>query len=337
MLSFLILCTVSAVSAELTIDTENYGSVGEAINAIPMDAGKVTLKLSKQEFRDSDRILNIPSDRNIKEIILLPKDDSKTLSLPELERICANGVPLTIGPGLNLENAGIFGGSCVSGTEAVLKTSDVTVEGSVGFLFGGGFAENAGSSAVEETSVTLKNTGLVYYEIFGGGHAYGEGSQVKSQRTSLSISGSADYVLGGGFAEDGGTSVCEQTDIIATENSSIPVALFTGGSASGEGSLSTVENAKAVLSGKANWAFSGDFAFGGGQTCMERATRLEILDGAISEIAYMGSFASDEGSEAFVNTSELMVCGTVSQIIRNGQSTDHGETRTMIPALFSCK
>lgn len=336
-LTIILLFSVSTVSADFVINTEDYESVTEALEAVPMDAGTVTLKLSKHNLKDSDSILNIPSERNIKEFFIIPDGETETVSLPGLERICANGVPLTIGAGLNLENTSIYGGICVSGEEASLESSAVTIEGSVGFVFGGGFAENGGTSAVSETSVTLTKTGLVYYEIFGGGHAYGEGSRVRSELTSVSISGTADYALGGGFAEDGGTSECVRTDINIETDASIPVALFSGGSASGQGSLSTVDNAKAVLKGQTDWAFSGDFAFGGGTTRLERASRLEIPETGTAGIAYMGSFSSDEGSDAFVNTSELMVCGTASQIVRNSQSTDRGEAKTLIKAFFPCE
>ncbi|MBQ6517716.1 MAG: hypothetical protein IJI14_03295 [Anaerolineaceae bacterium] len=334
--SLMFLFTTLSAAADFVIDMDDHGSLTEALENIPMDAGIVTLKLSKQNLKDSDTKLSLPDDRNIKEFVIMPPDGSENISCPEMERICANGIPLTIGEGVALENASIYGGRCASGEEAQIETSNLTIAGSVGFVFGGGFAENGGTSNVTETFVTLKNSGVVYFEIFGGGHAYSEGSQVKSESTSLKISGTADYVLGGGFAEDGGTSECLHTDITVTEESNIPVALFSGGSASGSGSLSSVENAKAAVAGRANWAFSGDFAFAGGETRLNGSSRLEILSAGISEIAYMGSFSSDEGSAAYVNTAELMVCGTAAQIVQNSQSTDHGEARTMVKALFPC-
>ena len=209
--------------------------------------------------------------------------------------------------------------------------------GAGGFDFGGGFAEGGGSSEVKETSITLTKTGTAYYEIFGGGHAFGKSSRVFSENTDVRIEGTADYVLGGGFAEAGGYSECTQTNVLTAEGSSVPVALFSGGSASGSGSLSTVGNAKAVVNGIADWAFSGDFAFGGGETRLEHATRLEILSTGRSEIAYMGSFSSDPGSDAYVNTSELMSCGETGQIVKDSQSADGGEARTLIKAFFPCK
>ena len=314
---FLIFVLVSAVSADYTIDASDHDSLNEALESIPMDPGIVTLKISKHNLKDTDAEIYLQNDRNIKAFILTVSDNDPVVSLPEIARICANGVPLTIGEGLVLENASIYGGACVSGEKVQLESSSLTISATVGFVFGGGFAEGGGSSEVKETSITLTKTGTAYYEIFGGGHAFGKSSRVFSENTDVRIEGTADYVLGGGFAEAGGYSECTQTNVTTGENSNIPVALFSGGIA--------------------NWAFSGDFAFGGGETRLEHATRLEILSSGRSEIAYMGSFSSDPGSDAFVNTSELMSCGETGQIVKDSQSADGGEARTLIKAFFPCK
>ena len=327
----------SAAAGDYFIDGSAYDSLTEALDSVPQNPGAVTLKISMDNIKEIDNKIHLPSDRNIKEFILIKSDDSADVSLPEIERICANGVPLTIGEGIVLEYASIYGGACVSGKTASLKSSSLTISGTVGFVFGGGFAENGGRSEVTETSVTLTKTGTAYYEIFGGGHAFGRGSRVFSENTAVQIEGTADYVLGGGFAEAGGLSECTQTNVTTSEESGISVALFSGGSASGKTSLSTVGNAKAVVSGKANWAFSGDFAFGGGETRLEHSSRLEILPTGSAEIAYMGSFSSDTGSDAYVNTSELMSCGQTGQILQNGQSANSGKVRTLVKALFPCE
>ena len=334
---FLIFVLFSAASGDFSIDVTDHDSLTEALESIPDDAGTVTLKFSKNILKDIDKNIYLPDDRNIKDILLEVSDVDLTISLPEIERICANGVPLTIGEGIVLEYASIYGGACVSGEQVQIKSSSLTISGTVGFVFGGGFAENGGSSEVMEPSVTLTKSGTAYYEIFGGGHAFGKGSRVFSENTTVLIEGNADYVLGGGFAEGGGLSECTQTNVTTAEGSTVAIALFTGGSASGKGSLSTVGNAKAVASGIAHWAFSGDFAFGGGETRLEHASRLEILPTGRSEIAYMGSFASDMGSDAYVNTSELMSCGETGQILQNSQSADGGKAKTLIKALFPCE
>ena len=333
----LMLCSFGFASGDLVIEADDHASVSEALASIPMDPGIVTLKIFKHNLKDTDAELYVPDDRNIKEIIFTVSDNDPVVSLPEIARICANGVPLTIGEGLVIENASIYGGSCVSGDKVQLESSSLTISGTVGFVFGGGFAEGGGRSEVKETSITLTKTGTAYYEIFGGGHAFGKSSRVFSENTDVRIEGTADYVLGGGFAEAGGYSECTQTNVTTGESSNIPVALFSGCSASGSGSLSTVGNAKAVVNGIANWAFSGDFAFGGGETRLEHATRLEILSSGRSQIAYMGSFSSDPGSDAFVNTSELMSCGETGQIVKDSQSADGGKARTLIKAFFPCE
>ena len=333
----LILFSFSIVRADYSIDNSDFETLNEALNSIPNDPSVVTLRFSSNNLKGFDTGLDVPADRNIKEFIILPGEDITGISLPELQRICAGGVPLTIGEGLLLENASIYGGACVSGEETQLEKSSLTISGTVGFVFGGGFAEAGGASDVRETSVTLTKSGTAYYEIFGGGHAYGKRSRVTSENTSVLIEGSTDYVLGGGFAEGGGRSECTQTNVTASEGSNIAIALFSGGSAAGAGSLSLVGNAKAIVSGYANSAFSGDFAFSGGETRLEHASRLEILPTGSTEIAYMGSFASDNGSDAYVNTAELMSCGQTGQIRQDSQSADGGIAKTLIKALFPCK
>ena len=219
---------------------------------------------------------------------------------------------------------------------ASLESSAVRVSGSVGFVFGGGFAENAGSSAVISTSVTIDPEALVYYEVFGGGHAVGAGSRVFAEAARVVLEGTADYLLGAGFAEDGGSSECTETSLLVTESGDVEVALFAGGSAAGEGSVSLAGNALAKVDGFAHWAFPGDFAFGGGNTQLNLSGRLEISQSGRAVNAYLGSFASDPGSTASVNTAELMNCGTVELVFERGESTDGGKAKTMITANFPC-
>lgn len=326
----------SFVSADLTLETSEFGSVSAALAAVSENAGEVTLKISSNDLKENDAKLDIPADRGISGITFLPADDSKILSFPGIQRICANGIPLTIGSGLSLENASVYGGACVSGTDVRLDASSVTIAGSVGFVFGGGFAENGGSSAVAETSVTVTEGALVYYEVFGGGHAVGPDSMAESDLTKITLSGTTDYLLGAGFAEDGSSSGCTRTSVLIGETGDVEVALFAGGSASGEGSRSSVDNSFARLEGFAHWAFPGDFAFGGGETRLERAGRLEISAAGSAVNAYLGSFASDSGSSAWMNTAELMNCGAVELVFQRGEGTDGGSAKTMITADFPC-
>ena len=333
----LLLLIVIPSEADYEACAGDYGSITEMINAIPENAGSVTIRLWRSIFDENDAILEIPEDRGITGITFVPDEGIEHITLPGLFRICANGIPLTIGEGLVFENGNIYGGACASEGESHLKRSEVIIKGEVAFVFGGGFAENGALSIVDEPSVVVSETGSVYFEAFGGGHAYGSGSRVASVNTNVQINGLADYVLGGGFGEDGGTSECEQTFVTMEENARAGVALFSGGSASGEGSISIVENAKALLHGRAASAFSGDLALNGGITKMNQSSRLEILKTGTAEYVYMGSLASDPGSDAWVRTSELMNCGTVTEIYKKSQSADHAEAQTVITAHFPCQ
>ena len=332
----LMLCFALPVSADTVLNSADFGSIAEALDAIPADAGNIDLLLAAGVFAPDDARLEIPADRGITALRMLPADRTAPVSLPDLERICANGIPLEIGEGLEFENGSIYGGACVSKGETVIESSSVTVAGTVGFVFGGGFAENGGTSIVKKTAVTVSEGALVYYEVFGAGHAYGEGSRVSSDSAAASLDGTTDYLLGAGFAEDGGHSECGETSLLVSESGNVAVALFGGGSAAGAGSLSSVGNTLARLSGKAHWTFPGDFAFGGGETRLDRAGRVEILSEGSVVNAYQGSFASDPGSKSSVNTAELMNCGTAELVIDRGQASDGGSVNTMITAVFPC-
>ena len=327
---------IRPAAADMTMNAAEFDSLSAAAAAIPDGAGMVTLLLSdKPEWPDEDDLV-IPADRGITGLeILLPENTEKMPPL-NIGRICANGIPLTVGYGIDLPETSIYGGACVSGTESRLESSSLRINGAVGFVFGGGFAENGGTAIVTHPSVSVDYGGLVYYEVFGGGHAYGPGSAVSSEKTSVTVLGTTDYVLGAGFAEDGGRSECGETAVTVGENASVEVALFAGGSAAGEDSRSTTNSPFAQLSGFAGWAFSGDFAFGGGKTETSGSGRLEILPTGSTNNAFLGSFASDAGSIALINTAELMNCGTAELVTERSQSSDGGEAKTQITANFPC-
>ena len=333
LLMLFFLSRIMSVSAEFTVNAADHGSIAGALDAIPENAGEVIVYLAPGA---PETDISIPADRGISSLQFLPAEGAERVLVTGSLRICANGVPFTLGEGIQMPDASIYGGNCASEGEHSLEKTSVTIAGAAGFVFGGSFAENGASVSTAETSVTVTETGLVYYEVFGGGHAFGSGSRTSSEYTAVNVMGTTDYALGGGFAENGAHSEVTRTEMFIAETANIPVALFTGGSASGTGSLSILDNAKAVLEGYANWAFSGDFAFNGGETRLTRSSRLEITASGGSEQAYLGSFSSAPGSLATVNTSELMNCGTVSRIIKDGQSTDGGQATTQVPANFPC-
>lgn len=334
--SLVFLTVFGVVSAELVLEAETYGSITAAVAEIPADAGVVRIILPQALAGAEDAVISLPSDRGIEKLEILLSDDVDSANVTGIEKICANGVPLLIGSGIHMDDTSIYGGSCVSGIDAVLERSSVEVNGVVGFVFGGGLAENGGSSVVRDTSVTIGKDALVYYEVFGGGHAAGNGSTAAVESSSVNFRGETDYLLGGSYAEAGGQASCDQTSLTVGEEGKVAVALFAGGSAADPDSTSTVGNALAIISGTAHWAFPGDFAFSGGTTSLTGAGRVEFLEGSSSVNAYLGSFASDPGSSAEINTAELKSCGSIETVTKRSLSTDGGRARTLIPALFPC-
>ena len=331
----LILAAAIPAAADFSLNASDYASAADAAAAIPTDAGEVTFYFdSLCEWSDS---LTIPKNKGITSLRMVPADGVEKASVPSLKSIFADGVPLYIGAGMVMNETSVYGGVYSEKECVMTPATSVTCAGAVGYIFGGSLSEDSGCAEVENAAVVIEPGGVVYYEVFGGGHAAGEGAVSNVGTASVTHAGSSDYVLGGGFAEYGGNVSVNQANVTVTEEGSVEVALFAGGSAVDEGSLATVTNSLAILNGRANWAFPGDFAFGAGETRTEEAGRLEISSTGSAGSAFIGSFASDEGSHALIDTAELQNCGTVDTIISHSQSADGGNAETLNVAKFECK
>lgn len=331
----LLLAAAFPAAADFHLNAADYACAADAAAAIPENAGVVTFYFdSLCAWKDN---LTIPRNRGIESLRLLPAEGVKTASVPAPLCIFANGIPLCIGAGMVMNETSVYGGTYSSSGCSVIVSASVTCAGAVGYIFGGSLSEDGGCAEVRDAAVVIEPGGRVFYEAFGGGHAAGEGSVSNVGTSSVTHAGSADYVLGGGFAEYGGSVSVTQANVSVTESGSVEVALFAGGSAVDEGSLSSVENSRAVLNGNANWAFPGDFAYGAGETRTEKAGRLEISAAGHAGSAFIGSFASDENSYAVIDTAELMNCGTADSVISHSLSSDGGKAETLHVANFACR
>ena len=155
-LSLILICLLGSawnVSADVTLNSADYASLSEVFTAIPEDAGSVTILLS--DYTGAAEDLSVPDDRGITDLTILMADGFEKVSADGVERICANGIPLTIGEGIEMPETSIYGGACVIGGEADLESSSIQILGTVGFVFGGGFADEGGTSTVRETSVQV--------------------------------------------------------------------------------------------------------------------------------------------------------------------------------------
>ena len=326
----------AVVSADCVVSASDYSSLSEIFDSLPSDVDVVEIRMPPLWEDGGDGVVSLPADREIESVRLLPADDD-IAHVRGIERICANGMQLIIGSGIRLDDTSIYGGACVSEGEALVENSSLVIEGTVGFVFGGGFAENGSASTVRETSVLVEEGGLVYYEVFGGGHAVGTDSLASVENSEVILNGTTDYVLGGSYAEAGGRAECARASVIVGESGEAAVALFAGGSAADADSYAEVGNAFAYVNGTAHWAFCGDFAFSGGKTALTGSGRLEIQPSGSSANVFMGSFASDPGSYADINTAELLNCGKVDLVTKRSLATDSGEAKTMVPAEFKCE
>lgn len=305
----------------------------EALEAIPQNAGNYEIILDTAD--PSPKIIEIPTDRGLTSLTLNAADGG--LSFETTERLFANGIPLRIGKGIAFPNANIYGGGYAeNGAEIRLDASEIILEGKAGYLFGGGLAWTGGTSDVLETNVLIEEGAVVFMEVFGGGHAIGDNSSASVQNSEITLSGETDYLLGGGLSEYGGQAYCGHTNGAVTEKGSVQVGLFTGGSAADADSLTVTDWGNMRISGKADWVFSGDFAFQGGQCKFNKSGRVVVEKGGWVKEAYLGSFAADDGSKAEIDTAELMVCGTAEDITEKSIASDGASARTFHPAHFPC-
>lgn len=319
----------------LTCHSASATTINDAIDLIPQNAGDYFVTLDSADI--SAATIELPTDRGLDHLTIEKAPATDHLNIVGLERIIANGISLTIGEGISLPDCSIYGGAYAGyGEELVLESSEIVLNGEAAFLFGGGIAMDGGTSVVNNSFIIVSAGADVAYEVFGGGHAAGEGSVARVDASAIECDGSSDYVLGGGLAEYGGSAVTAYADTVIGEHGDVRVALFAGSSAADEGSHAESGIMLARLTGRAAWAFSGDFAYNGGTCELTKYGSLVVEKEGYTGSAYIGSFASSEGSSAEINTAQLTVCGIADDITEKSLSTDGGKAHTMIVAHFPC-
>lgn len=308
-------CLVNAITpvyaasnqTELTVGpTGEYATISDALAAIPINAGAVILRIQDSiEPSERDLVCVVPTIAGLKSVRIEPfaEEPNAIVYIKSIGRFFANGIPLEITSGVEMPDAWIFGGSmALSGELASVADSELTINGKVPYVFGGGYAENGGKSIVRgRATVTVGETGVVYWQLGGGGYASGEDAYASVGDTLVTIAGSADYAFGGGSAHNTGRAdVVGISQIRLTKTGRIPVAIFGGGSAASIGSTYETADAKISIDGTARWVFGGDYAYLGGNADLMNTVEISIGENANVEELYAGGFATDPDSEITV-------------------------------------
>lgn len=315
--------------------SDHQDSLSRTIKAIPEHGGDVKILIDAPLTGEEDSYLMALQYRDIASLTIGTK---VPVVIDNILELYAWGIPLTIGENIDLRNCSIYGGGAAQTGESLsFDQTDITLNGSAAFVFGGGFADGGGECTVDSGSVHTGADSTVYYEIFGGGFAHGSGSVSVTRSARVYVSGESDYVLGGGFAEAGGTALGEEAEIVLGEGAIVNIALFGGCSAAGSESTAKIGEGITLVNGYAHWAFGGDFAYDGGKTMTDRLQKLTVGSNGHCASLYLGSFSSGEGSSADVDTSELHIDGNgrADELTAGCLPTDGGKCRTIRAADFS--
>lgn len=313
---------------------EDTETLEEAFEKFPDHCKETLIQLSENVYGDPVVSLSIPANKGITSLTIEGIDPDTTISVETIGELYANGIPFTLGENVSLPNAWIFGGMFAeNGKMRSVNETRITILGSSAYAFGGGAANNGGRSIVRgNTTVVLGKNGRIFWEIFGGGYAFGSESIAEVGTTNVKIFGKADYVLGGGLAREKGRSIVKEISNVTIESvGNASIALFGGGNAVGQGSVSETKWANSVIHGSAAWAFGGDFTFQGGQSRITGTAEITVSEGGKVESLYGGSFATDENSRSEVNRTLVNVFGTAGSITPEGE-TSYGGISTVTNA-----
>lgn len=290
----------------------DYAAISAALEAIPDDASSVRIRIAPSLLpAERDAELMVPDAPSLERVTFeadLEVGAARRVRVLSVWRIFANGVALTIGPGLEFPNASVFGGSLAADRSlATVLTTELTIAGVVSNVYGGGLALAGGVSIVRgASSVKLAAGGEVIWQLCGGGAAEGTNAYATIGDTDVSVSGRAAYAFAGGAARGGGRSEVVGVSRIALEaEGASSVALFGGGLAEGDASAYRTEDSVVSVAGTAAWVFGGDYAFGRGAAKLSGMASVTILPGASVAELYAGSFATDEGSVAEIASAKI--------------------------------
>ena len=127
--------------------------------------------------------VTLPNDGNALRQVTIDADTPVTVNMQNLS-IYANGVKLTIGAGVTLQNSVIYAGGKSDSGRSHKESAELVIAGTVGTVYAGGGVGCPGCSAgVGESTVTI--SGYVMNSVYGGGYAVEKGARAENGTTTL--------------------------------------------------------------------------------------------------------------------------------------------------------
>lgn len=303
----------------------DFPTVGEAFASLGENTGDLALLLSEDLGEEGDLV--VPADRGITSLTL-DSGDGQNHTLGAY-RFFANGVPLTVN---RAKVRYLYGG----GLDRTVPSTEVTVRGgSIGWLLGGGTADQPGGEArvTGQAAVTFDHADTVFHSddyLWGGGYANVQGADVSVGSVKIEILGTdlpEREIMGGGMASDSDCNADAGQVSIAIRNSTLHGDVYGGGHCDTATASARSQNTSVTISDSDFPLYNGDyggnilgggFLFnGGGSVDISGTAKLDIRNSTITA-AIGGPLGLSSKSVSAGNTSVTLQHCTVRQLVSGG-------------------
>ena len=303
----------------------DFPTVGEAFASLGENTGDLTLLLSEDLGEEGDLV--VPADRGITSLTL-DSGDGQNHTLGAY-RFFANGVPLTVN---RAKVRYLYGG----GLDRTVPSTEVTVRGgSIGWLLGGGTADQPGGEArvTGQAAVTFDHADTVFHSddyLWGGGYANVQGADVSGGSVKIEILGTdlpEREIMGGGMASDSDCNADAGQVSIAIRGSTLHGDVYGGGHCDTATASACSQNTSVTISDSDFPLYNGDyggnilgggFLFnGGGSVDISGTAKLDIRNSTITA-AIGGPLGLSSKSVSAGNTSVTLQHCTVRQLVSGG-------------------
>ena len=303
----------------------DFPTVGEAFASLGENTGDLTLLLSEDLGEEGDLV--VPADRGITSLTL-DSGDGQNHTLGAY-RFFANGVPLTVN---RAKVRYLYGG----GLDRTVPSTEVTVRGgSIGWLLGGGTADQPGGEArvTGQAAVTFDHADTVFHSddyLWGGGYANVQGADVSVGSVKIEILGTdlpEREIMGGGMASDSDCNADAGQVSIAIRGSTLHGDVYGGGHCDTATASACSQNTSVTISDSDFPLYNGDyggnilgggFLFnGGGSVDISGTAKLDIRNSTITA-AIGGPLGLSSKSVSAGNTSVTLQHCTVRQLVSGG-------------------
>ena len=242
------------VYQEVTIGYgKDFDRISNALSDVNVksDTTDLTIKIDNYYNYTELYAIVIPYLGKSLERVTIDADTPVTINMQNLP-IYANGVQLTIGSNITLNNSTIYGGILANGGKNKKDSASLIIAGTVGTVFAGSYVGCPDCvSEIDEATVLI--TGNVRNHVYCGGNTVGDGSRSIIGTTNLILTNSSmisGNLIMGGIADyncDRRVDICDNPGSAMLHNVNAAVyGKITGDiledGLSANGALSTIEN-----------------------------------------------------------------------------------------------